>query len=260
MKITKYILITIQLIVLIAVSNGQITLNRPFKFTGTGDSTRVVNLYTPNDTTAGLNATTAQSNKILFAGATGINNISLTTQPNIGSPNKGMVLYFKAITENTDSVSISLNGSSFYSLRKNQTSVLKAGEIISGQIVAAAFDGSNFQFLNYSKSNCPSGFLPVTSEYCIEINESVIIDTFYNAVVDCYSKNARMCNWGEWYNACVSMGAGLSNMTNNWEYTDDPGNEVNYVRIVGNGSCTAAGNQNIPVNAPKKWRCCYSLK
>lgn len=239
---------------------SQVYSNRPIELTSTGDSSRVQNLHTPDITNAGINVKSAQSNKYLYGAAVGIDSIKLSLPIDTIVFAKGMIVYFKSTGVNTDSVIINLNNSSYYSLYKNIREPLSPGDIKSGQMIAAGFDGTNFQFLNYESYDCPTDFLPVTDEYCIEINESITADTFYLAVVNCYNKNARMCNWGEWNYACNSLGVSLNNMTNNWEYTDDPGNEVNMVRICGNGNCNASGLQSIPTNAPKKYRCCYSRK
>lgn len=238
---------------------AQVYLDNNILLSSTGDSAKVENLYTPNDSTAGLNVHSVQENHFIYAQATGVDSIILSLPVAPNNLINGMVFYFKAAAPNNDSVYLSLDNINYYPLLKKINKKLKSGDIKSNQVIATIFNGSNFQYLNYENSDCPDGFIKVTSEYCIEINERPV-DPFYDAVVNCYDQNARLCNWGEWYYACSSLGASLNNMTNNWEYTDDAGNEVDMVRICGSGSCTAAGLQNIPLNLPKNYRCCYSLK
>lgn len=261
MKILFYISFSvIQIISCAYDSYAQISLSKPLILTSGGDSAKVENLYTPNELNAGLTVGSVQSNRFLYATSIGTDSIFLNLPVAPDSLISGLVIYFKSQGTNTDSIYVSIDNINYFPLYKNINLPLKSGDIQSGQMMAIGFDGNHFQYLNYENNDCPPGFLAVTSEYCIEINESVIALPYYDALIDCYSKNARMCNWGEWHYACASMGANISNMTNNWEYTDDAGNEVNMVRICGNGSCTASGLQEIPVNLPKKHRCCYSRK
>jgi hypothetical protein len=261
MKILFYISLSIIQIISFAYDScAQVSLTKPLILSSIGDSAKVENLYTPNELNAGLTIGSVQSNRFLYATSIGTDSIILNLSVIPESLLPGMVIYFKSQGTNSDSIHVSIDHTNYFPLYKNINIPLKSGDIKSGQMLAIGFDGNHFQYLNYENKDCPSGFLPVTSEYCIEINESTVAFPYYDALVDCYSKNARMCNWGEWHYACISLGANLNNMTNNWEYTDDAGNEVNMVRITGNGSCVASGLQDIPVNLPKKHRCCYSLK
>jgi len=239
---------------------GQVSVNRPIQFISTGDSARIVNLYSDlSDSTSGINVKTLQNNGINYVTVTGNDTIKLNHPIGAFTLKKGMVFYFKSTLSNTGNVLITVDNVHYDSLLKKNHQPLRSSDILPNQIVAIGFDGSNFQYLNYHELKCPNGFIKVTDEYCIETSESPTA-TYWDAIVNCFNKNARFCNWGEWHYACVSLGTSLSNMTNNWEYTDDAANEVNMVRIVGSGSCNAAGNQNIPINSNKNYRCCYSLK
>lgn len=105
-----------------------------------------------------------------------------------------------------------------------------------------------------SSQNCPSGFVGVNAQYCIEADEHAPAN-WYDANTACVNAGARLCSWGEWYSAC-NLTAGLNNMKNNWEWVDESGNSIWVTAVGGNGNCT--GNDNKEDISSYSYRCCYS--
>ncbi len=86
--------------------------------------------------------------------------------------------------------------------------------------------------INSNVDTCPSGFVSVNDEYCIEKNERTAT-TWWNAVATCGSLNAHLCKWDEWYFAATNaIPLGLINLTGAWEWVADGGGGAT-VRYVG---------------------------
>jgi hypothetical protein len=92
-----------------------------------------------------------QNNSLLYAAATGINQINLTLSTSLTSYQAGMIIYFKAQNNNTGHTTINLNGLGSKSLFKNVTDTLASKDIRQNQIVSIIYDGNNFQLLTQGK-------------------------------------------------------------------------------------------------------------
>ncbi len=101
------------------------------------------------------------------------------------------------------------------------------------------------------RSYCRPGYLAGNDKYCIDEAERAA-QTYWDAVVDCGSDNARLCTFSEWYYACnIGITAGA---TGNFEWIEYGG--LNSGHVVGSASCEsmstdAKGNSHT-------YRCCYS--
>jgi hypothetical protein len=72
------------------------------------------------------------------------------TSPNFTAYAAGQQFSFVAAATNTGAMSLNLNGLGAKSLLKQGTSPLVAGDVKIGQIVLVEYDGTQFQFVNYS--------------------------------------------------------------------------------------------------------------
>ena len=91
-------------------------------------------------------------------------------------------------------------------------------------------------------------------QVCIEVAERASSD-FQQAVLTCADQNARLCSWGELSSACQRrVELGLTNMTNNLEWTSNPANEDGSVRVALGSSCQQAGAT--PTTSMYTFRCC----
>lgn len=88
------------------------------------------------------------NNNSVYATATGTNAIALTATPNITTYTAGTILNFKATASNTGAVSVNLNNLGVKTVYKNVTDALINNDIITGQMVAIIYDGTNFQLLS----------------------------------------------------------------------------------------------------------------
>jgi len=75
---------------------------------------------------------------------------AVVTSPNFTAYAAGQQFSFVAAATNTGATSLNLNGLGVKSLTKQGTNPLVAGDIQAGQIVLVEYDGTRFQYVNYS--------------------------------------------------------------------------------------------------------------
>jgi hypothetical protein len=131
--------------------------------------------------------------------------------------------------------------------------------LIQNEIELLYFNGAAFQEIFAGNKICPQGYIEVTTEYCIQTGENTPAN-YWNAILNCEADGAKLCSWSEWYFACQKTGLGLTNMTNNWEWTESGSNHATSVLIIGNGTCKTAGENNTQIVTLSPYRCCYRKK
>jgi hypothetical protein len=249
--------------------NAQVEVAEKIILTGTTDTERQIkNLHTPNQQDAGVSAIAVQKNQVSYGVASGVNtlNISLPIQPT--GYTSGLKINFLSTDINTGSVQINVNNLGNVNLLKNGNLPLDSAEILAGQIVTVIYDGQNFQVISKLNQPCPSGFVDVNADFCIQTNEQDSA-SFWDAILHCGSLNAELCNWNDWYIACANA-ANLSimNITGNWEWINDGGNNSasavpltsNTAHIVGNPNCENRFTGDINNSngiVLRTYRCCY---
>lgn len=248
-------------------SNDKIILSHP-----SSDKREINGVSHPIEENDALNLLSLLTGSINFANATGANDsITLNLQINPSSLTAGMLFNFISPITNTRSTFIKFsNSSTYFRIKKKGTENLDTSDIQTNQLVSLIFDGTNFQIISQLNRSCPTGFIKVTEEYCITPNESDSI-YFWPAVKNCGDQNARVCNWGEWYYACLNRTSlGINGMIGNYEWVDGGGNSTSSSSSTGLMS-GSTGCQDIDSgivdptilttrSLPKSYRCCYSLR
>jgi len=164
------------------------------------------------------------------------------------------------VPESTGSgITLSVNGSVAKPVVFRGGSPLDGDLYEAGSLLSLVYDGTAFQIMNgpvHRRRECPTGMAQVNESTCIDIDESSSTLTFFNAVLVCIQQNKRMCSWGEWHTACRKTDElGLTNMTNNGEWTANTANYDGAVRIVGDGNCFTGGTEST-ASGPRFFRCC----
>lgn len=170
----------------------------------------------------------------------------------------GMKIYIKTSFTCSDSVLINLNGLGPVEIHKNFSSPLDSADIDSNQVVALIYDGTNFQFTNYTRK-CPSGFVKVDASYCIEIDDNPLA-TIWDAILDCDTKGGSLCSLSEWYAACINAQLGLQNMTDNWEWINHGKDHTSDAAVAGDGQCDIHFSNKTELwqfQIEANYRCCY---
>lgn len=248
---------TILLILCAQFSIAQFELDNEINLTGSTVSDRQVsNLGPAYDTTNIVSALDIQSNRLIYCSAIGNDSILVNTQVSYNAYLPGSVLLVRIDSNNAASPVINVNGLGYKTILKNYADSLQSNDLIKGQLVYLIYDGANFQLINWLENFCPSGFTKVNNSYCIEADENNA-SNLWDAIINCKSKNAKMCTWAEWYYACQKTGLGLLNMTNNFEWLNCPINNPNQALIIGNGDCLT-GTASHATTTSYNFRCCYA--
>ncbi len=243
---------------------SQLEVNDTLILTGQSNSSRILDGLSSSDAIdAAVDAKSIVESRLIYANVSNssANQIDLTLTPTISQYSIGLrINFFSPITAN-DSVLISIDGLNHVALLHNDGRSIDSLEIVSGMVVSAIYDGTNFLVLSQTAKLCPTGFLSVNDYFCIEQDENSVA-TFWDANVDCGDRNARLCSWSEWYLACVKLGGNLTNMTNNQEYVDSSQNYSNsissscWAKQVGDGGCQE-NERSDPYNL-RSYRCCIN--
>lgn len=258
----KHLALIITFIPLLSFS--QIEVRDTIIMNGSNDSIRTIsNLATPIDSTSATNTYTAVTGKPYFGIASIISDtINLTfNHPSIEVKTGNKINFFSPKKLNSSTYIKHSNGINSQLLIRGS---LNFNEIPldSGVFISAIFDGNQFIVLNKIGRKCPNGFIDVDNNFCIEINEGPIVD-FWTAVDSCGNKDAKICNWGQWYIACKKLGTSLNDMTNNWEWIDSPHNYMSanqlktWIKISGNSGCQEQNRMPPEENNLIRVRCCF---
>lgn len=172
----------------------------------------------------------------------------------------GMEITFKANFSCNDSTFISINNHGPKLITKDYTLALDSADIDSGMMISLIYDGTNFQLIN-SLKKCPSGFVAVDNNYCIEIDERPA-DNIWNAILTCDLMGGNICSISEWHYACQNTSLGLVNTQNNWEWVDHGNDHGTGGTIVGGGAtgCSSQKSTNVDVTqngSVNNYRCCF---
>jgi len=258
----KY-LVTITAILLISVvsTKAQFEIDNDLILNGTLESDRqVVGLGQSVDETALLNASGLQMNAISYSTAVGTNNLEILLDPGPGNVVPGTAFSIFISNNNSGPVDLTVNGIGPYAIKKNIDQDLTASDLLSGQIVRVIFDGAAFQLLsarNVGKRDCPTGFVAVNNQYCIEQNEHDTT-TWFGAAQACGDLGGRLCSWGEWNWACRDSSVQMNDRTGNWEWVGSTANGDNLARVIGQTTCTQSATTPAQPGPARNFRCCFT--
>jgi hypothetical protein len=199
---------------------------------------RVTGIRSVTNATNGLNVATFVSGYLNYCVASGTNSLNVTL-PFSPVLTEGFLIHIKAGSYNTGPVTLSVNGSVFYPVKKHVSIDVDSAEIRTGQIVSVVFDGSVFQVISMLSRPCKNGFVSVNNEYCIDKLPRPI-SNFYNAVLSCGANDAMLCTWNQWYLACNdSLANGSSGYMTNFEWVNDAGNNGTDAKVAGFNNASA---------------------
>ena len=240
---------------------AQVLVDRPVVLSGgTAEDRRVEGLADPVVAGDALNARAHQRGTYTFAAIAGGNTWQVDLQPAPDSLVAGMRLRLLVAAGNTGPVQVSVNGSGPVPLLRHDGSPLDSGQVQGGRVAVVVHDGSAFQLLRTEHSprlDCPAGYVAVNGQYCIQTQQNPVGE-FSDAALGCGAQNARLCTWMEWYRACAdSTQLGLSNMTGDWEWTNNTANGDGLVRVVGQATCTHSNTSPGWDALPRSYRCCF---
>lgn len=240
---------------------AQVQVNKPIEFTSTtADERQVLNVGTPNLPTDGVSLKAYRNGSLTHGIAIGTNNISVDLFPDAQSYSNGLMLTFLAENENTDLVSVNVDGLGATPVLRPDGLPLDPSDILAGEVLMLTYLDGNFILRSRTNSSCPSGAVQVNESYCIDLDESGP-ESFYNAATDCHDRGGRLCKWDEHFYACQRTDLGLQGLMNNWEWMDDTSDHTHTVDQVNRWACTSQrGNDGNSLFVESEYRCCFTLR
>lgn len=254
-------LLTISVFLTLSNVFGQLTVDKSINFTATDSSkNQVVGHDEPFQLDHAVNVNSAVKSVINFSNSVSYANNIINVNRNIPEQNyqTGMSIAFISNFSCDDSVQITIDGGDTAFITKSITELLDTNNIAVNQYVELIYDGTNFQLLNNTQA-CPSGFVQVNNNYCIQMNEYGPM-TIYDAMAFCDTLGGQLCSLSDWYYACQKTDLNLQDMTNNWEWINHGMDHTSDAATVGNGVC-----ESILTRQSELWqggntaifRCCY---
>ncbi|MFI5203396.1 MAG: hypothetical protein ACHQF2_02780 [Flavobacteriales bacterium] len=220
----------------------------------------IKNLAFPLEKTQATHVGAVQSGKLLFLPGVqhiGGDSIAPILKVEIDTFVAGTTLRFISDWVNQGTVYVQCPDQSFKPIMY-KGDLLDSAEIILHQAVQLVYTGYSFEMVSEPYHPCPTGFVAVNSNYCIEQNERDSL-TFFQATAVCGNLNAKLCTWGEWYAACQQLGAGLNNTSGNYEWIDSAGNFSApnvQAKVAGGANCQDSWSHTTTNN--RAFRCCYN--
>lgn len=119
-----------------------------FKITGLGTGTAA---------TDAANVAQVQNGSTSYLTVSGTNTITGSLIPALTAYTTGATYYFVAAGANTGAVTINIDGLGAKDIKTNGTTPLASGDIVSGQVVAITYDGTQFQYVNHPSNASVTG-------------------------------------------------------------------------------------------------------
>jgi hypothetical protein len=237
---------------------SQVQINKRILFDSVNTNRTIEGIVLAYDSTSGIPYSAYLKTSLNYIeNQTGDSTLNIHLPTPLAFYPEGFELFIHATTPNPGVLFLKIDNLNKVEVRKSDSLKLLANEIVKDQIFKVIYTGTYFMLVSPSALKCPTGFVNVNDNFCIEPDERAAT-TYLSAVDSCFSINAHLCTWGQWYYACQKTSLGLLNMTNNYEYIDDTSDHSNTVLISGNGSCTTTYSFTITDKGTYSYRCCYN--
>lgn len=194
---------------------------------------QVQGLGDPTTSDAAVSAEALRSGSMSYAIASGSATLSANLTPAPEGYTTGMAVTIVPAAANEAGADLDLNGLGARPIVKWGQLPLDSADLPAGMPARLVFDGERFLLLNNATRPCPPSFGALTSSYCVS-DSSYGPGTFYDGINGCESRNARLCSFGEWANACRNKPGFLGTITA-YEWVDDAANNPNDAKTVGGG-------------------------
>jgi hypothetical protein len=255
-----YILMAYPALALTAAA--QVQSDHPIVLEGLSPETRqVIGLDASIAPHAALNASVERSGTYRFAlpeaGAVWVVDLEGTDS----GPVAGTHLLVRAPEGALGSPALLFNGTGPYPVVLPGGAPLDTTLTAAGTLLSLVFDGTGFQVMNgpaHVRRPCPEDMVAVNESYCIDRFETAPPLNFFDAALACGAQGKRMCAWGEFHAACEArQQLGLTDMVDNWEWTNSTADSNLNVRTVGGGDCQVNQRVNAQTNT-RRFHCCLT--
>ena len=243
------------------MAQAQVRIDAPVLLDGPDPAQRQVTGLPPStEADAVLSTTVEQTGVLRFASPPAGANWAVELPALDGSPQPGTHLLIAVPEGATTQPALLLNGLGPYPIALPGGAPLEDDLTEPGTLLSLVFDGSTFQVMNgpvHRRRDCPTDMVAVTDSYCIDNTEGALLN-YYDAAMACGMQGKRLCSWGEFHAACEDRVAlGLTDMVDNWEWTNSTADSNFSVRVVGGGDCQV--NQRIHAGQnTRRFHCCLT--
>ncbi len=257
---------TVSLIALVITSftaTAQVHVDKPVVLTATDPAERTVEGLAPAVAADNLiDLDGARSGRYHWAQASGTGmSINLTLDPPMTAYTTGAELRFMPVAQGYGPVQVNVDGLGVRGIYRSDGLPVSMGQLAPGAITSITYADTAFFISDRDRQGCPSGFLPVNGQYCIQRNDTLNLSIF-NATKWCNDRGARLCSWGEYIHACLENQSQMEGMFNDWEWVDDTADHSHTGVQAGRYQCRSErswgaledSNNYAPV------RCCFTLR
>ena len=233
---------------------GNVVLNG-----STPEDRQVLGVGAPETGTDGVNLATVRTNALTYATAAGTSDLQVVLAPAPAAITPGMRITFSPSSVNPGPVTLSVNGSGPWPVRKNVNAELDSADLRAGHPVDVIFDGATFQVTSQLYPGCPTGYEAVGTRVCVESTPRDSLN-WYAAVYTCAAEGKRLCGFSDWFQACI-QNANFLGTVSSYEWVDEAANSTNLAKLVGINEFSLLpdcrdGGHRVP-NVPHPYRCCY---
>jgi len=254
-------LIFAQLVMLFAqVILAQVNVDKQIILTSPiNDERQIVNIGEPLDANDGVSVRAFRNGSVSYGTASGSNIIQVALTPNAQNYSNGMLISFSAVSNNTDTVYVNVDGLGYVMVHRPDGLPLDPSDIRTGQIVVLTYLNGYFVLFGRRSEVCPIGAVKANEIYCIQVNESAP-QNYFDAVLDCHDQGGRLCKWDEHFYACQRLDLNLQDMFNNWEWIDDTSDHTHTADQVNRWSCMSQRSTGAVIQIVSEYRCCFTIR
>jgi hypothetical protein len=239
----------------------QVQVDRPVVLTGAVDSLRkVTGLVAASEGTALITADEALQGTVHLARPNGTTNaVALTMRPPAQAYVTGLIVRWSPhVVSAGGLLKVNVDGLGDRNVYRNDGLPVAFGQMEPGTMAEMIYADTAFFLTSRTRSDCPSGFLEVSTELCIQQVDSSLTDVF-TAAVYCRQRGARLCTWDEHVLACNTLGQQLSGQFDDWEWIDDTSDHTHTGNQAGRFTCRSHRSMSADLNSNSVGtiRCCY---
>jgi hypothetical protein len=195
---------------------------------------QITGLADPNAPDAAVSHAAARATTMAYAEATGTDALWAELHPVPGGYAPGMAVTIVPVSANHAGATLDLNGLGAMPIVKWGSVPLDSADLQPSVPARLVYDGTRFQLISSTYINCPAGFKPIGSNFCIQ-ETGIGTGNFFTAVNSCAAMNARLCTFSEWVQAC-RLDPGFVGTLSEAEWVDHAANDGGSAKRVGYGS------------------------
>ena len=246
--------------------NAQLMIPGPLVLNGANPNERqITGLADPLTADAAISVEALRTNRTTYTTVNGTTLLNGTLVPAPVNYSAGMVVTILPTSANEPGATLDLNNLGARPIVKAGGIPLDSADLWPGVPSRMIYDGQRFIVLGSSSIPCKNGFSVGAREYCIEDSSRSEV-SFFDAVVFCKNRGARLCKNSEWVHQCLRIPGFLGTVLD-YEWVDDAANHLDGGKRIGNGGNGETGTipgidckhgSSIASTTSVRFRCCMT--